>query len=241
MSNCLLRIISFLLLTLAGGTTLIAQNNAYGINDDLYRIFSYASDNANHVEGLEAADSMYRKAVDMSDGKSMCLALTVPLRHYSSRDNLDSLLICVERLNHTARATGNLQYSYFAETSRIIYHLRRHSYNEAIKSVNNIWHQAFDNDTLPYGRCAAIQSLGHLYVALNDRDLAIRQYKEALGYLRKKRNRSGRVRTCCKAKRSIPESRETRQCRRILRHSAQKCPHTAHTIDCIDHAVAHSV
>jgi signal transduction histidine kinase/predicted negative regulator of RcsB-dependent stress response len=185
MSNCLLRIISFLLLTLAGGTTLIAQNNAYGIKDDLYRIFSYASDNANHVEGLEAADSMYRKAVDMSDGKSMCLALTVPLRHYSSRDNLDSLLIYVERLNQTARATGNLQYSYFAETSRIIYHLRRHSYNEAIKSVNNIWHQAFDNDTLPYGRCAAIQSLGHLYVALNDRDLAIRQYKEALGYLRK--------------------------------------------------------
>ncbi|MDE5646322.1 MAG: histidine kinase, partial [Muribaculaceae bacterium] len=69
-------------MALAGSAASVAQNNVYGIRDDLYRIYANATDNVNRPECLEAADSMYRMARTMSDGKAMCLAQTIPVRYY---------------------------------------------------------------------------------------------------------------------------------------------------------------
>lgn len=172
------------LLSLSGGEAAFAQNNAYGIRDDLFDLFVFAIDNSFQSEGLEAADSMYRKAQEISDGKSMCLAQTIPVRYYSECEKRDSLFKCVDRLGATAIATGYAQYYYYAEESKIVYDLNHNLYGEAIRWIDDVWHRAFRQDSLSYGRCVAMRALGHLYASLYDRDLAIKQYKEALDYMR---------------------------------------------------------
>lgn len=172
------------LLAFAGGQAALAQNNAYGIRDDMFELYVYATDNSIRPEGLVAADSMYRKAKAISDGKSMCLAQTIPVRYYTGCDKRDSVFGWADRLGATAKATGNMQYYYYAEASKIVYDLNHKQYHEAIRRVDDVWHQAFERDSLPYGRYVAMQTLGHLYASLYDRDLAIKQYKEALDYMR---------------------------------------------------------
>lgn len=172
------------LLAFAGGEAAFAQNNAYGISDDMFELYIYATDNSNRPQGLEAADSMYRKAKAMSDGKSMCLAQTIPVKYYTGYEKRDSLLKWVDSLGATAIATGYPQYYYYAEESKIVYDLNHNLHHEAIRWVDEVWHRAFVQDSLPYGRCVAMRSLGHLYASLYDRDLAIKQYKEALNYMR---------------------------------------------------------
>lgn len=180
----LLRVICFSVLALAGSVASVAQNNVYGIRDDLYRIYVNATDNVNRPECLEAADSMYRMARTMSDGKAMCLAQTIPVRYYIGCDKRDSVFKWADKLGETAKTTGYYQYYYFSESSRIIYHLNHKRFHTAISRINDMWHQAFERDSVSYGRFSAIQALGHLYAALYDRDLALKQYKEALGYMR---------------------------------------------------------
>lgn len=172
------------LLSLSGGGAAFAQNNAYGIRDDMFELYVFATDNSIRPEGLEAADSMYRKAKAASDGKSMCLAQTIPVRYYTGCDKRDSVFSWADRLGGTAKATGNMQYYYYAEASKIVFDLNHKMYHEAIRRVDDIWHQAFVQDSLSYGRYIAMQVLGHLYASLYDRDLAINQYKEALQYMR---------------------------------------------------------
>lgn len=161
-----------------------AQNNAYGIDDDFYKELAYATNNVNSAVGLEVADSLYKAAKEVSDGKTMCLALTIPMRHYSARSERDSLMKYAELLGHTARETGNLQYYYFAENSKIVFDINQRRLSDAIAAVNRMWETAFDVDTVAYGRFAAMEVLGHLYAGMNDRDLAIKQYKDAFDYMR---------------------------------------------------------
>lgn len=161
-----------------------AQNNAYGIDDVFYKELAYANNNINSLVGLEVADSLYKAAKEVADGKTMCLALTIPMRHYSAKSERDSLMKYAELLEQTARETGNLQYYYFAENSKIVFDINQRRLSDAIAAVNRMWETAFDVDTVAYGRFAAMEVLGHLYAGMNDRDLAIKQYKDAFNYMR---------------------------------------------------------
>ena len=157
----IMRVIGLVLAVLASPVT-HAQNNAYGINDEFYKELAYANNNINSSVSLEIADSLFRVAKGVDDGKTMCLALTVPMRHYSARLERDSLIKYAELLGQMARETENLQYYYFAETSRIIYDINQGKFQDAIGTINRLWKTAFDVDTLAYGRFAAMQSLGLL-------------------------------------------------------------------------------
>ena len=179
----IMRVIGLVLAVLASPVT-HAQNNAYGINDEFYKELAYANNNINSSVSLEIADSLFRVAKGVDDGKTMCLALTVPMRHYSARLERDSLIKYAELLGQMARETENLQYYYFAETSRIIYDINQGKFQDAIGTINRLWKTAFDVDTLAYGRFAAMQSLGLLSDGMRDRDLAIRQYKDAAEFMK---------------------------------------------------------
>ncbi|MDE6542859.1 MAG: HAMP domain-containing histidine kinase [Muribaculaceae bacterium] len=173
-----------LLLAVAVSPLTHAQNNAYGIDDDFYKELAYANNNINSLVGLEVADSLYKAAKEVSDGKTMCLALTIPMRHYSAKSERDSLMKYAELLGQTARETGNLQYYYFAENFKIVFDINQRHFADAIANVNRMWETAFDVDTVAYGRFAAMEVLGHLYTGMNDRDMAIKQYKDAFDYMK---------------------------------------------------------
>ncbi len=180
------RIMRFLCLLLAVAVSPLthAQNNAYGIDDNFYKELAYATSNVNSPVGLEVADSLYKAAKEVGDGKTMCLALTIPMRHYSTRADRDSLIKYADLLGQTARETGNLQYYYFAENSKVVFDINRQCFSEAVANANRMWETAFNVDTVAYGRFAAMEVLGHLYAGMYDRDLAIKQYKNAFDYMR---------------------------------------------------------
>lgn len=165
------------------GRPAMAQSNVYGIDDAFYKRLIFATENLNNIRGLEAADSLYKLASKAADGKTMCLALTVPLRHYSARAQRDSVRAYADRIAEVARRTDNLQYYYYAETSRVIFDINQYQFHDAIEGVNRMWATAFDVDTTAYGRFSAMQALGHLFTGLSDRDLAIKQYKAALDFM----------------------------------------------------------
>lgn len=103
-------LLSFLWLLLTVAPSAVAQNNPYGIKDELYPIYERASNKANHDIGLLIADSLKIAARELGDRKAECLAYTIPLRYYMTIRNTDSLLKAVENMKEIAVKNGYTQY-----------------------------------------------------------------------------------------------------------------------------------
>lgn len=69
------------------GSLLHAQNNPYGIKDQLYPLYNNAYNKRTTDEGLVLAKQLYDDAVRLNDGKAQCLALSIPMLYYFYADD----------------------------------------------------------------------------------------------------------------------------------------------------------
>ena len=159
-----------------------AQNNPYKIDDALYSIFQRASKQARHPEGLQVADTLYRKALELDDKKAQCLAFIIPLQYRISQKDDEKTEEAAANLKKISRANGYLQYYYYAWDDEIIYFLNRQRSLLALQKAEKMKKQAFA-DQYPYGIFCCIRTIGHIHKSRGNFNLSAQYYQEALEYM----------------------------------------------------------
>lgn len=169
-----------LMLCLLVGSLLHAQNNPYGINDQLYAIYTKAYSKRLTDEGLTLANKMYADAVRLKDGKAQCLALSVTMLHYYYAENKDvEFRQAVKAMQDKALETGYLQYYYFGKTNTVAYMLSNKRKDEAYRYVLEFEQETRKkNDKL--GLFYGLNSLAQVYYAYFDFSSANKVLDEAL-------------------------------------------------------------
>src|SRR5574344_749565 len=88
-----------LLLLFIFPSAVLAQKNAYGINDKLYDYFlKCETQKGNHLI-LNMSDTLYKKAEILHDTKAQCIALYYRVVYYMSKKNVSQFLKEKQRLS----------------------------------------------------------------------------------------------------------------------------------------------
>lgn len=159
-----------------------AQNNPYKIDDALYPIYQRASRQARRPEGLQVADTLYRKALELDNKKAQCLAYTIPLQFYTAQKDDEGVEEAADNLKKISRANDYLQYYYYAWSNEIIYLLNQGRSLLALQKAEKMKDQAFV-DKYPYGIFSCIRTIGHIYKSRGNSSIAARYYKQAVEYM----------------------------------------------------------
>lgn len=169
-----------LMLCLLLGSLLHAQNNPYGINDQLYAMYNKAYSKRFIDEGLTLANRMYADAVRLKDGKAQCLALSVTMLHYFYAENEEEKFRqAVKAMQDKAIETGYLQYYYFGKTNTVAYLLSMGRIYEAYIYVLEFEQETRKkNDKL--GLFNGLNSLAQVYTYCLDFGSANKVLDEAL-------------------------------------------------------------
>ena len=161
-----------------------AQNNIYKIKDNLFEYYKRANRLVNDKRCLAIADSMYRLSVAEGDGKAACIALTIPVRHFSAKKDEERLFYWANQLEKVARDYGQLQYHYFAKSTKVTFSINQRHYLMAIKDIEDMYAKA-KADNYPYGIALAMRARGNIYQMQSDYETAKEQMIEALDYMKK--------------------------------------------------------
>ena len=171
-------------LTIVGITmalTIFAQHNVYKISDELYPIYMRAYKARHTTLGIQIADTLYNKAVIKKDNKAQCLALTIPLLYYFTRNDQAKMEKALKVLQDKALKTGYIQYYYFGESNKINYLINKQHLAEALDYTNNILEYAKKNNH-HYGVYTCYRCLGNINLQRNATTLAIKAFQQAYDY-----------------------------------------------------------
>ena len=160
-----------------------AQNNVYKIDDTLYGYYKRANNNLTKDECLAIADTMLQKAIEKGDKKAVCIALTLPVRHYLKKKDIEHLTESCSRLDRTARECNLLQYCYFAKSMLIIFNLNEHHFLSAIQGIEEMYEEAL-KDKYPYGIALALRDRANIYVMQLNYERAKGYMRETIEYMR---------------------------------------------------------
>lgn len=161
-----------------------AQNNPYKIKDELYAIYREGEKNRLHPHLFALVDSLYREAVRLDDKKAQCLAYTLPIKHYFSKNDPVHLAEAKEKLKEIARKNGYLQYYYYGWNQYIILLQNRGMHISALDECAKMHKQALA-DNHPFGIFSCLRNMGHLQSSRSNSSQAYKYYKQALDYLLK--------------------------------------------------------
>ena len=161
-----------------------AQNNPYKIKDELYAIYREGEKNRLHPHLFALVDSLYREAVRLDDKKAQCLAYTLPIKHYFSKNDPVHLAEAKEKLKEIARKNGYLQYYYYGWNQYIILLQNRGMHITALDECAKMHEQALA-DNHPFGIFSCLRNMGHLQASRSNSSQAYNYYKQALDYLLK--------------------------------------------------------
>ena len=162
------------------GSLLHAQNNPYGIKDQLYPLYNNAYNKRTTDEGLVLAKQLYDDAVRLNDGKAQCLALSIPMLYYFYEDDKEGeFLKAVKSMQDKALATGYRQYYYFGITNTVTYFLSKNRHFEVYKYVLELEAEARSkNDML--GLFYGLTCLSQVYTAFLEFGSSNKMLEEAL-------------------------------------------------------------
>lgn len=162
------------------GSLLHAQNNPYGIKDQLYPLYNNAYKKRTTDEGLVLAKQLYDDAVRLNDGKAQCLALSIPMLYYFYEDDKEGeFLKAVKSMQDKALATGYRQYYYFGITNTVSYFLSKNRHLEVYKYVLELEAETRSkNDML--GLFYGLTCLSQVYTAFLEFGSSNKMLEEAL-------------------------------------------------------------
>lgn len=157
-----------------------AQNNPYGIKDQLYPLYNNAYKKRTTDEGLVLAKQLYDDAVRLNDGKAQCLALSIPMLYYFYEDDKEGeFLKAVKSMQDKALATGYRQYYYFGITNTVSYFLSKNRHLEVYKYVLELEAETRSkNDML--GLFYGLTCLSQVYTAFLEFGSSNKMLEEAL-------------------------------------------------------------
>ena len=158
-----------------------AQDNPYKISDQLYREFVEAFSHRNSQEGLARARALYRHAEQLGDRKAQCMALTIPVTHYSLLTDDTAFERAVKELQDAAVKYGYEQYYYYGVTNRVNFLINQKRTPDAFVYVSDVEREARRRKSA-YGAFTALNALGQLHVVSAMYGQAIDCYKKALDY-----------------------------------------------------------
>ncbi len=114
-------------------TGLSAQNNEYGINDELYELYMKSYDNRKTYLGMQMAQTMYKRAVEMGDRRGQCYALEALLQCESQKVLNDKAVNdALARLQRLSSQIGCWDLYHHAPFFKCYYLLRGHRRLEAL-------------------------------------------------------------------------------------------------------------
>lgn len=177
------RIVMTVLLGIVMVFTASAQNNAYNIADELYKIYQQAYTNRKTSRGLQLADSLYHRAEVMGDKKAQCIALSVKLLHYNNYyDSQNKLFFqSIKELQDKALQTGYIQYYYWATNYYTNYLIARKSFPEVLSYIKSVQEFAKKNNHI-YGIYSSYQNLGLVNFQHGGTFQAIKNYQDAINF-----------------------------------------------------------
>ncbi len=156
-----------------------AQNNPYKINDQLYKMYSDAYLKRTSKECIGMSQKMYKRAVEMNDRKAQCLALTIPVIHYSLHVDEQNFEPALKALQDKSLATGYEQYYYYGVTNKMNMLINLHRTTDAFEYVSKIDDEVRRRKSV-YGTYTTLSCLGQLHYICDELQLAIDCYKRAL-------------------------------------------------------------
>lgn len=162
------------------GSLLHAQNNSYGIKDQLYPLYNNAYKKRTTDEGLVLAKQLYDDAVRLNDGKAQCLALSIPMLYYFYEDDKEGeFLKAVKSMQDKALATGYRQYYYFGITNTVTYFLSKNRHLEVYKYVLELEAETRSKNEM-LGLFYGLTCLSQVYTAFLEFGSSNKMLEEAL-------------------------------------------------------------
>lgn len=159
--------------------SIVAQDNPYKIDNDLFDLYQKAYKEKNNKKGFVLADSLYSLAKKRSNGKAACLSLTIAAAYHRSRNDLKNFENTVEMLKSEARNVGLNTYFYYAYSLLSVYCLNTHRTMKALQVIKEMGDVAYsENDN--YGIHTYQKLMGNLYYVYGDYVKATECYKEAI-------------------------------------------------------------
>lgn len=157
----------------------MAQNNPYKINNELYKLYLEAYNLHDKPEGIEKAQYMYDRAVQMGDKKAQCIALTIPIIYYTMAKDEAKYEQVFKKLKEKTHAYNYEQYYYFGVINKVNLLINLHRTPEAFEYVRSI-EKEVDRSNSMYGRYTVLNALGTIHMINNNQCLAADCYEQAL-------------------------------------------------------------
>lgn len=164
-------------------TVTLAQNNPYKIHDKLYPIYQRAYNSRDTQKGLLIADTLFNEAKKLNDKKAQCLALTISLLHYYSKqsENISFMQNAVTRLKDFSRASGYEQYYYYACNNYINYLIMKGEQARAYEYAYAT-HQEAKKRKSKIGIYNGMKALGNIHYLREEHFYARKYYNDAIEY-----------------------------------------------------------
>lgn len=180
----IIRIITLIICLLCGISGLLAQNNPYKIDDELYKYYKKAFGLRHQPVSLAMADTLFDMAEKKGDAKAQCMALVIPTNYYFNRKDEEQLHEAVEKCKEFALKSGYTQYYYHAFSLEIGNLLNIGKHIKAIKMAEELKTDVLKRDD-KYGFFCCLRTMGNIYLIRNEFFLAIQTFETALAYMQK--------------------------------------------------------
>lgn len=162
-----------------------AQNNQYGIKDELYDIYVDAYRDRTTLKGLQLSTRLYNRAVQLGDTKAQCIAYTLPVSYYFfHREQKGLFFRAVKRLQDIALKLGHTQYYYFAFNNKVNFLLNLNLRDEAIRYIHETEDFARRNKD-NFGIYTCLCAHGQMSISSREIYTALQYYNEALNMAQK--------------------------------------------------------
>ena len=159
----------------------LAQNNEYKINDQLYPLYVRAHTARRTQQGLLIADTLYHRAILLKDKKAQCLALTIPFLYQFYQKDRPTFEKRLKELQDKAIQTGYVQYYYFGVLNKVNYLLNEDHWTEALDYTNDMLAYAKKHNH-KYGIYVGYRSLGLIQFQRNATRQAIDAFHDAIKF-----------------------------------------------------------
>ena len=158
-----------------------AQNNPFGINDQLYQLYDKAFRERETRDGLALSQQMYRRAYVLNDHKAQVLALTIPMLYYYKQRNETEFERAVKELQDKALMYHQERYYYFAVSNRVNFLLLKHRMYEALTYIQS-QEEFAKKSGHTYGIYSSLNTLGMVHMVRMEIGLAADYYRQAIQY-----------------------------------------------------------
>jgi signal transduction histidine kinase len=169
-------------LTMGSPTPARAQDNPYGIRNDLYEYYKQADAHIQSERLPAMADTLLQRAKTAGDKLAQCMALDLKVGHAYFSFDVNQVKAALEPLKECALATGNDNYVFYGWNRAILVELAHKDFVNAMQETRLYQEEAMRmNNT--YGISRGYYYMGDIFNAWGMLNEATEQYEMTIAYL----------------------------------------------------------